>query len=209
MKNGLLISRRLNRLQKLLLRLKKGIDVQSRDLRSVLTEAEWSEFNSWWTDEKGNRNLTPPKELIRYREQKKLVDLAYARYRKYFALPITKRNTVISNRLDQDAQLIAERVLEYIREQLSVNPSLMIWLVAVEPFGTVEDSLSANVLPMVCTSRTVTSEKRVPMGKQSKRDLKVQILEQAITLIEDKDSPSEVVVATEKKRKRDFSGFKV
>lgn len=209
MKNILLMKNRLPRLKDLLLRLKNGVDVQSRDLRSVLTETEWNEFNSWWAAEKGNRNLTPPKELIRYLEQKKLVDLAYARYEKYASRPVTKRNSIISNRLEQDAQHMAERVLEFIQEQLSVNPSLMIWLVAVEPFGTVEDSLSANLLPMVCTSRTVASEKRAPMGKLSKRDLKIQILEQAIACIEDKDTPSQVVVETVKKGKRDFSGFKV
>jgi len=203
------MKKRLPRLQKLLLRLKKGVDVQSRDLQSALTDAEWDEFNSWWAAEKGNRNLTPPKELIRYLEQKKLVDLAFARYYKNAGRPVTKRNSLTSNKTEQDAEHIAERVLEYIREQLSVNPSLMIWLIAVEPFGTVEDSLSANVLPMVCTSRTVTSEKRVPMGKLSKRALKVQILEKAIACLEDKDTLEQVVVTRDKKRKLDFSGFKV
>lgn len=209
MKKILLMKNRLPRLKELLLRLKNGTDVQRRDLQSALTDSEWEQFNSWWTDEKENRHLTLPKELVHYREQKRLVDLAFARYEKYAGRPVTKRNSIISNRLEQDAQHIAERVLEYIREQLSINPSLMIWLIAVEPFGTVEDSLWANVLPTVCTSRTVASEKRAPMGKQSKRDLKVQILEQAIALIEDKDTPSQVVVETVKKGKRDFSGFKV
>ena len=209
MKNILLMKNRLPRLKELLLRLKNGVDVQSRDLQSALTDAEWDEFNSWWAAEKGNRNLTPPKELIHYLEQKKLVDLAFARYEKYAGRPVTKRNSFMSNKMEQDAEHIAERVLEYIREQLTVNPSLILWLIGVEPFGTVEDSLSANVLPIVCTSRTVRSEKRSPMVKQSKRDLKVQILEQAIACIEDKDTPSQVVVATVKKGKRDFSGFKV
>jgi hypothetical protein len=85
----------------------------------------------------------------------------------------------------------------------------MPWLIPVEPFGTVEDSLSANLLPTVCTSRTVASEKRAPMGKLSKRDLKVQILEQAIACIKEKNTPAQVVVTTDKKRKRDFSGFKM
>ena len=154
MKNILLMDKRLPRLKELLLRLKKGNDVQRRDLQSALSNSEWNEFNLWWTDEKENRNLTPPKELVHYREQKRLVDLAFARYERYAARPVTKRKSVISNRLEQDAQHIEERALEYISEQLSVNLSLMPWLIPVEPFGTVEDSLSANLLPTVCTSRT-------------------------------------------------------
>jgi hypothetical protein len=204
------MSRRLIRLQDLLSRLKNGVDIQSRDLRSVLTETEWNEFNSWWTEEKQNRNLTPPKELIKYLNDKKLVDLAFARYEKYEGRPVTKRNSYISNKMEQDAQNIAERVLEYIREQLSVNPSLMLWLIAVEPFGSVEDSLSANVLPMVCTSRTVTSEKRAPMGKQSKRELKIMIIEQAIASFEGNES-EEISIYPQVKKvsvKKDFSDFK-
>ena len=205
------MSRRLNRLEDLLSRLKNGNDVQSRDLRSVLTEAEWSEFNSWWMDEKENRNLTPPKELIKYLNDKKLVDLAYGRYEKYAGRPLTKRNSYISNKMEQDAQHKQERVQEYILEQLSVNASLMLWLVPVEPFQTIEETLAANILPQVCTSRTVASDKRAPMGKQSKRDLKIQILEQAITSFEDKNSPDGDLFRTEVKvaKKKDFSGFKV
>ena len=60
-------------------------------------------------------------------------------------------------------------------------------------------------------SRTVASDKRAPMGKQSKRDLKIQILEQAITSFEDKNSPDGDLFRTEVKvaKKKDFSGFKV
>lgn len=203
------MDKRLPRLNELLLRLKNGTDVQRRDLQYALTDSEWEEFNTWWTDEKENRNLTPPKELVRYLEQKRLVDLAFARYERYAARTGTKRNSVISSRLEQDAQHMAERVLEYIYEQLLVNQELMIWLIPAEPFQTLEETLAANILPQVCTSRTVAIDKRAPMGKQSKRDLKVQMLEQAIASIEGKDRPVQTVVIVDKKQKRDFSGFKV
>jgi hypothetical protein len=203
------MSKRLNRLQDLLSRLKNGIDVQSRDLRSVLTEAEWKEFNSWWADEKQNRNLTPPKELIKYLNDKRLVDLAYGRYEKYADRPVTKRKSYISNKMEQDAQHKQEKVQEYILEQLSINSSLMIWLLPVEPFETVEDTLAANILPRVCTSRTVDSGKRAPMGKLSKRELKILVIEQAIASFEDEVASLQAVVNVEKKRHRDFSAFKV
>lgn len=203
------MSKRLIRLQDLLSRLKNGIDIQSRDLRSVLTETEWKEFNSWWTDEKQNRNLTPPKELIKYLNDKRLVDLAYGRYEKYAGRPVTKRNSHISNKMEQDAQDKQEKVQEYILEQLSINSSLMIWLLPVEPFQTVEDTLAANILPRVCTSRTVDSGNRAPMGKLSKRELKMMIIEQAIASFEDEVASLQAVVNVEKKRHRDFLAFKV
>jgi hypothetical protein len=111
--------------------------------------------------------------------------------------------------MEQDAQHKQERVQEYILEQLSVNSSLMLWLLPVEPFETVEDTLAANILPRVCTSRTVDSDKRAPMGKLSKRELKIMIIEQAISSFEAEDATLQVVVNVEKKRNRDFSAFKV
>lgn len=202
---------RLPRLQKLLSRLKNGNDVQRRDLQSALTDSEWEEFNSWWTEEKDNRNLTPPKELARYIKLRKSVALASARYTRYAGRPRSKTSTAISKKLAESADNEQDKLLDSLREQISYQPSLMMWLVPVEPYGSVEETMAAGVLPQVCTSRTVASEKRSPMGKRSKRDLKVQILEQAIATIEGRHAPEQVIVipAVKTSKKKDFSGFKV
>lgn len=205
------MDKRLQKLQKLLARLGNGEDVQRRDLKSALTDSEWEEFNSWWTDEKDNRNLTPPKELARYIKLRKSVALASARYTRYAGRPRSKTTATVSKKLAESADNEQDKLLEYLREQVAYNPSLMMWLVAVEPYRSVEETLEAGVLPQVCTSRTVSSDKRAPMGKRSKRDLKIQILEQAIATIEGLHlTPTAVVASSVKTTKRkDFSGFKV
>lgn len=203
------MEKRLPRLKELLSRLNNGIDVQRRDLKSVLTDSEWEEFNSWWSDEKDNRKAVPPKELVLYVKRKKAVALAHARYERYATRTRTKTNPGMSRRMYESADNAQDKLLEYLREQLSYDPTLMMWLVPVEPYGSVQDMLAANALPQVCTSRTVASDKRSPMGTRSKRDLKVQILEQAISSIEDKDVGVQVLLPAKTVRKRDFSGFKV
>ena len=210
MKNLLQMNNRLPRLQELIARLNTGIDVQRRDLKSILTDSDWEEFNSWWADEKDNRNLTPPKELVHYIKWKKKVALAYGRYEKYASLPASKRKSYISIRMEQAAEHMQEKLLEYLNEQLTRDTSLMIWLLPIEPFQTVEDTLRANIPPQVCTSRTVASDKRSPLGKFGKRDLKIRILEQAISSIEDIYAHPQQLIpsALRIKSKKDFKNFK-
>jgi hypothetical protein len=210
MKNILQMNNRLPRLQELITRLNNGIDVQRRDLKSILTDSEWEEFDFWWTDEKDKRNLTPPKELIHYIKWKKKVALAYGRYEKYASRPAIKRKSYISIRMEQAAEHMQEKLLEYLNEQLTHNTSLMIWLLPKEPFQTVEDTLRANIPPQVCTSRTVASDKRSPIGKLGKRDLKIKILQQAISSVEKIYTYSEKVISSNlrSKSKKDFKDFK-
>lgn len=182
-------------------------------MKSVLTVAEWTEFESWWMDEKANRNPQLPPELVRYVEWKKhRYGLAQARYEKSAARRGLAPNDRTCKRLSEEADSERERLLEYLKEQLSVNAELVMWLVHQAPHDSVEGMIEAGDLPHVITSRTAPGGKRTPMGATRKRELKIRALENAI----ESESPqvqqktmAEIVKRSPAKRKRDFSGFKV
>jgi hypothetical protein len=207
----LLMKNRLDRLKLLLDRLRSGQDIQSRDMKNVLTDAQWEAFNEAWDDEKSNRTDKPPKALQEYIRRKKQVALANARYIKYVGRQKTQRKTVTSKKLGNEADNSLSELIEYLKEMLSADQSLIMWLVHSEPYKSVQEMFDAGEAPTVCTSRTNSGGGKSYKGKISKRELKMKIIEDAIA---DFEMPSteikiEDVVKKDKVQKRNFSGFKV
>ena len=205
-------NKRLERLQRLLAKLDSGVDVQSRDLKNALTSAEWKRLDSWWSDEKENRNVSPPADLAEYIRRKKKVALANARSQRYTSRDRLKVQASISKRLAEAADAANEGLLEYLQDQLSADPSLIAWLAAEEPYGTVWESIDRGALPLVITSRTARTKRSGPSGRRTKRDLKRIAVQEAIDAIqepqEDQQSFTSIKPRDKKKNKKDFSSFK-
>jgi hypothetical protein len=191
--------------------LRNGQDVQPRDIKSILTNSEWTEYNNAWEIEKTNRNLSPPKALISYIEKKKQVSLAFARCEKYRNQSVLSKKDFILKELYLNADSQKDMLLEYLAEQISVNKELTAWLIIDEQYESIEHMISLNILPQVITSRAIKSINRSPFGVQRKRELKIQIIEQAILNITDKEDLIEPSKFEFKKSRsnKDFSGFKV
>jgi hypothetical protein len=204
-------NKRLERLRRLLAKLDSGVDVQSRDLKNALTSAEWTNLGSWWTDEKENRNVSPPADLAEYIKRKKKVALANARSQRYSSHDRRKLQPSISRRLAEEVDSATDKLLEYLKDRLTADPALIAWLTPEEPFGTVWESIDRGVLPLVSTSRTAGTKRSGPTERRTKRDLKRLAIEQAIDSIQkpEEDLLSTVAVKIKgAKKKKDFSSFK-
>jgi hypothetical protein len=203
--------KRLERLQRLLAKLDSGVDVQSRDLKNALTSAEWTRLVSWWNDEKENRNVSPPADLAEYIKRKKKVALANARSQRYSFRDRLKLQASISRRLAEEVDSATDKLLEYLKDRLSADPSLIAWLTPQEPFGTVWESIDRGALPLVSTSRTARTKRSGPSGRRTKRDLKRLAVQQAINSIQEPEEDQQSFTSIkprDKKNKKDFSSFK-
>jgi hypothetical protein len=205
----MMASKRLARLEHLLKQMEQGIDVAKRDLKSVLTADEWQEYEERRAAEMENRDLEPPKELQQYLDLKKQATLAQARWTRQRNRPGPKNHTKIKQMYESYDHL-AERALECLKEQLSMNRGLLSWLCSEEPFSCVMDAIDASVMPQVITSRTARNSMRSPEGQWSIRELKQDAIDSAIFSI--KFTPTDEPITVPSigvKKKFDFSGFKV
>lgn len=209
---GKLMKSRLPRLQALLERVLAGNDIQSRDLKSVLTEQEWEEFNARWQDQKEIRALKPPPPIVEYVKRRQKWALAVARYERYRVRSAFQQRDAIRTDLVYAADRECEQLIEFLNECLQLDPSLGMWLVTESLFGSMKEMLEAGVPPVAVTSRTHLQRPSAPGGKLSKRELKIIALEDAVraeteeTRDHESDSPPEMAT---KKIRRDFSGMKV
>lgn len=117
-------AQRLKRLKKLLKHAKDGDDIPRRDLKSALTENEWTDFES----DNSQIGAAPdffeerPKELDKYLEKLKYADFLDARAG---VTPVTKRSKKDylgrsgNKRLYHDAETAYERALEVLEEIFS------------------------------------------------------------------------------------------
>lgn len=204
-------SKRLARLEHLLQQIEHGKDVAKRDLKSALTDAEWIEYERHKAAELENRNQEPPTELEKYLDLKKQADLARARANRHYHRKTGSKNPGISKKMYESQDALVERALEHLKELLASKREMVAWLTVDGPFDSLDAAIDARVMPQLITSRTASCSMRSPDGQWSIRQLKQGAIESAIFSLTfvPTDEPVSIPTLGVKKRKLDFSKFKV
>lgn len=176
---------RLEKLNDLLARLRRGEIVQNRQLRTWLGEQGYREYEESWSNAVDQRNLLSSKSgaIVEYEELLKKAILLYNR-----GEVASQHGRQSARQLHAKAQAAFERALLFLEEQLSEDPSLQMWLDRPCDFSAENyPSLDPISVPRAITSRSVES---VGDGVKvdTKRQCKIRAVEAQIERI---NNPSE------------------
>jgi hypothetical protein len=170
---------RKTKLRAILRKLKQGVHIQNRQLKTWLTGEEYAEFEALWTEQRELRaelKLKPP-AVVKYEAMLKRGLFAEAKANKY--LRVNKRARV---RTLTESQRHFEGAIEFLMEQIDADPSLSRWFdrnISDAPQDAI--SLCGTAMPRAVTSR---SAERGTGGLQSavqrKNDVKIAVVERAI-----------------------------
>lgn len=172
---------RLAKLHELLDRLRRGEIVQNRQLQTWLGEQGYKEYEDSWSNTVDQRNLLNGKSgtIIEYEELLKKAILLYNR-----GEAASQRGRQSARQLHAKAQAAFEKALLYLEEQLSVDPSLQMWLDRHCDF-TVNGNLSLDPIgmPRAITSRSLDNLSD-GIKTDSKRQCKIRAVETEIERIQ-------------------------
>jgi tetratricopeptide (TPR) repeat protein len=174
-------AKRLEKLEAIVEKLKRGENVQNRALQTWLTAGEYAEFEQAWAEQQQLREelKDKPSELKRYEEKLKQATFYYNRAEGYSSKG--KHNTARSFYAKSEA--CCEQAIEILQEIMHSNPYLQTWFDRHISFD-VEDGIGAEIgsLPRLVTSRSHES-----LGQDSritsKLDVKLSVVERAIDRI--------------------------
>lgn len=174
---------RLAKLHDLLDRLRRGEIVQNRQLQTWLGEQGYKEYEDSWSNTVDQRNLLSRKSgaVIEYEELLKKAILLYNR-----GESASQRGMRSARQLHAKAQTAFEKALLYLEEQLSVDPSLQIWLDRQCDFTAGNyPSLDPFSVPRAITSRSLDNQSG-PISEKvdSKRQCKIRAVETEIERIQ-------------------------
>jgi hypothetical protein len=182
-------AKRLKRLKELLARLKKGEDITRRDLKGVLTDEQWQDFENAneYLKVDYTQVLERPQELNMYLDKLKQGDFYHARAD---STPVTARSRIDSRnrngrlRLRHQAEGAYEDAVMYLCDLLDGNDAQLaqevrLWLDR-EVDTSVGNAPNADPqsVPRVKGSRSIHSESA--NGGANKFDLKRQYKQEAI-----------------------------
>ena len=174
---------RLAKLHDLLDRLKRGEIVQNRQLQTWLGEQGYKEYEDSWSNTVDQRNLLTRKSgaIIEYEELLKKAILLYNR-----GEAASQRGRRSARQLHAKAQAAFERALLYLEEQLSIDPSLQIWLDRQCDFTASNyPSLDPISVPRAITSRSLDNQSgSISEKSDSKRQCKIRAVETEIERIQ-------------------------
>jgi tetratricopeptide (TPR) repeat protein len=174
-------TKRLERLEAIVENLKRGKNVQNRQLQTWLTEGEYAEFEQAWAEQQQLREELKDKrsELKRYEEKLKQATFYYNRAEGYSS----KGKHKTAKSFYAKSETCCEQAIEILQEIMHSNPYLQTWFDRHISFD-VEDGIGAEIgsLPRLVTSRSHES-----LGQDSritsKLDVKLSVVERAIDRI--------------------------
>jgi hypothetical protein len=172
--------KRLEKLEGMLLQLKGGKNVQNRQLKQWLTENEYKEFEESWKQQKETRIdcSDKPSEVVEYEEKLSKAIFTYNRAEGYRR----KGKSKSAKEMNQKAEVLFERLLEYFEEIIASDLSLQTWFdrgVDLTPNG--DTTLSPQGVPRVVTSRSLDLQHGgLSSFISSKKEVKIESLENAI-----------------------------
>ena len=183
-------ARRIQRLQKLIEAMKSGDDVANRDLKNVLTDAEWSAHEQ---EISGARNckseqINIPQNLKRYVDLLKIADLLHAR-------TVTMKNPYTRSRLYNKSESAYARALEYLSEELSMDRGCLIWL--DRDCESLWDDSYASISPdPTSVPRLYSSSSQYALSfkfslHEEKRKIKLSTLERSLDILLNGDASTE------------------
>jgi hypothetical protein len=186
---------KLKRIKELLARLKKGEDITRRDLKSVLTEQQWKDFEqaNSYMDVDYTEVVERPQELNAYMEKMKQGDFYHARAE---STPVTDRtrrgnnNSTGRQRLYTKAESCYEDAVMYLCSLLDGNDArlaqeIRLWLDRdVDTRVGYEPSIDPQGVPRIRGSRSKHSDSTKSVNKyEIKRQNKKEALENAISAL--------------------------
>jgi hypothetical protein len=170
--------KRLAKLEVIAERLKRGENVQNRQLQTWLTEDEYAQIEVEWAEQKELREelKDKPSELKRYEDKLKEAIMIRNRSDAYHR----KGKKAAAYKLDGKCESLCEDALEILQELVSADASLQTWFDRNLDFGH-GSLIDANLgnLPRLVTSRSVEKQ-RDDCRITKKLDVKLSVVERAI-----------------------------
>ena len=171
-------AKRLAKLETISDKLKRGENVQNRQLQTWLCDDEYAQIEAEWNEQLELRSelKDKPSELKRYEEKLKKATFNYNRAEGYSS----KDKHSTAKKFYNKSESLCEDALEILQEILHYNSSLRIWFDRDIDFEVGGD-LSADIvsLPRLVTSRShekLSDDSRLT----SKQNVKLAVVERAI-----------------------------
>ena len=171
-------TKRLNKLEGIADKLKRGENVQNRQLQTWLNEEEYEQLEYEWQEQLELRSEVKdkPSDLKRYEEKLKQATFNYNRAEGYSS----KGKHSTAKKFYDKSESLCEDALEILQEILHYDSSLRIWFDRDISFE-VGGELSADIvsLPRLVTSRSnerLNDDSRLT----SKQSVKLAVVERAI-----------------------------
>lgn len=190
---------RLEKLHVLLARLRRGENVQNRQLQTWLGQQGYKAFEDAWSNVTEMRNMltSKPGELIEYEALLKKAIMLYNR-----GEAASLKGQASARRFHAKAQAAFEKALLRLEEMMGQDPSLQVWLDRHCDF-TAEGTLSLDPIgmPRVITSRSPDNQGSVGSKLRSKRDCKIAAVEAEIERIRNPREESDDELIAQKLRR--------
>ena len=188
------------RIRELAARLEKGEDVQARDLKIVLTAEQYDEYQRRWQEQLDHRNAKKPTDVSQYESLLQEALLAYAKFDRYSGKGSSRSNLIVNRSqraevLQNTADRLFKEALEFLIDSVSRDPSIAAWFDRRLDFRPDSDlSIDPVGMPRVITSRSADnlSSRKASFGLKSKRELKLEILREALEPLASKAMDGEV-----------------
>ena len=170
--------RRLSKLESIATRLKRGENVQNRQLQTWLSEDEYAQVDIEWQEQLELREelKDKPDELKRYGDKLKEAIMMRNRSDAYHR----KGKKTAAYKLDSKCESLCEDALEILQEIVAADASLQIWFDRNLDFehGSLINASLGN-LPRLVTSRSI-EKLRDDSRLVKKIDVKISVVECAI-----------------------------
>ena len=171
-------TKRLAKLEVIAEKLKRGENVQNRQLQTWLSEGEYAQVDIEWQEQLELREelKDKPSELKRYEDKLKEAIMMRNRSDAYHR----KGKKAAAYKLDNKSESLCEDALEILQEIVAADASLQIWFDRNLDFGhgSLIDASLGN-LPRLVTSRSI--EKLSDDSRLVKKiDVKISVVERAI-----------------------------
>jgi len=171
-------SKRLSKLEGLADKLRRGENVQNRQLQTWLSEEEYEQLDAEWQEQLELRNelKDKPSDLKRYEEKLKQATFNYNRAEGYSS----KGKHSTAKKFYKNSESLCEDALEILQEILHSDSTLRVWFDRDISFE-VGGELSADIVSL---PRLVTSRSHEKLGGDSKltskQSVKLAVVERAI-----------------------------
>jgi len=171
-------TKRLAKLESIADKLKRGENVQNRQLQTWLSEDEYAQIEAEWQEQLALRETLKdkPSDLKRYEEKLKEAIMMRNRSDAYHR----KGNKASAYKLDSKCESLCEDALEILQEIVQYDANLQIWFDRELDFGhgSLIDASIGN-LPRLVTSRSI-DKKNGDSRIARKQSVKLDVVERAI-----------------------------
>ena len=173
--------RRLSKLEAIVSKLRRGENVQNRQLQTWLSQDEYEQVDVEWQEQLEIREelKDKPDELKRYEDKLKEAIMMRNRSDAYHR----KGKKSVAYKLESKCESLCEDALEILHEIVTADPSLQLWFdreLAFAHGGLIDANLSS--LPRLITSRS-NEKQHGDIRAMSKREVKLSVVERALQAV--------------------------